>query len=233
MKFQNTVLGSLLALSMGMTACSNPGHQTASSASDIPGTFVIEGVVEPVDGAIPPEGSLIWLVPFYGPHPRPVDSCFLSSDGHFRFEGNNELMAIIRLGMMQRDGYQDLLVCTEPGHVEVRIGKESSGKGSPKNDALQQWKEQAEAYQSNISNYTKMYKLGGIDSVTFKTETQRLGEQAGTFVYDFLSKQDSNPMSRFLNQMRFGKLSEERKAELNARLKDTTDYSKPQPGFHR
>lgn len=208
-------------------------QQQPKAELQVEGSFVIEGVVEPQDGQLPPEGTKIWLVPFWGPHPRPVDSCFVARDGSFRFEGNRELMAVIRLGHMARYGYQDLLVCTEPGHIGVCIGANSSSKGTPKNDALQQWKEHLESYNYSIAGYADACKKGLIDTATFRTESNRVREESGAFVYEFLKSQGNTVMTRCLNTMRFGSLSAEQKAELNELLKDTVDYTKPQPGFHR
>lgn len=218
-----------LLITWTITAC----HQQPKAETPSEGTFVIEGVVEPQDGQIPPEGTKIWLVPFFGPHPRPVDSCFVSRDGSFRFEGNNELMAVIRLGHVARYGYQDLLVCTEPGHINVRISNNSMCQGTPLNDALQEWKDHVEAFNNSVAGYANACKNGMIDTTAYRIETTRLREESGAYVYQFLKSHGSNVMTRCLNTIRFGSLSVEQKAELNDLLKDTIDYTRPQPGFHR
>jgi len=233
---KKSILKSLLCVAASLlvtcTACTNTGKKSETVGLE-GNTFVIEGHVMPQDGDLPPEGTKIWLVPFFGPHPRPVDSCFVASDGSFRFEGDRELMAIIRLGQMARYGYQDLLVCTEPGRIEVVIDSRSSGKGTPKNEALQEWKQHIEDYNMAIGNALHAYKEGQMDSTTYRIETKRHADLAGSFVYGFLSKRGSDVMTRCLNTMRFGNLSAEQKAELNELLKDTTNYNLPQPGFHR
>lgn len=211
-------------------SCKHEHHPTSTlSSSD----FVIEGTVEQLEGIKLPVGAKIWLVPFFGPHPRPVDSCFVAEDGSFRFEGNTELLSTIILGQAYRYGYQQLLVCTSPGTTRVTIGERSSASGTPMNDDLQVWKEYIEAYNDNLLNYAKVYKEGAMNATTYKAETERLGQQAGEFVYQFLKQRGSNTLTRGLNTMRFGSLTPEQRAELDELLRDTTDYTLPQLGYHR
>lgn len=195
--------------------------------------FVIEGTVEHIDDINFPAGATMWLVPFFGPHPRPVDSCIVEPDGKFRFEGNNELFATIRLSAKARYGYQDLLVVTQPGTTVVTIGAVSTGGGTPMNDALEDWKHHIEQYRATMSADYQAYRGGSIDSVTFRQQRERQDEEAGRYVYDFLRRQGSNTLTRGLNTIRFGRLTPEQKAELDSLLRDTTDYSLPQPGFRR
>lgn len=193
--------------------------------------FVIEGTVEHIEDAVYPAGTQIWLVPFFGPHPRPVDSCLVADDGTFRFEGNNELLATVRLSAQVRCGYQDLLVVTEPGTTHVTISAVSSGGGTPQNDALEDWKHHIEAHRAAYGSLYHDCRAGIIDTAMLRQKRELLDVEAGRYVYDFLRSRGSNTLTRGLNTIRFGKLSAEQKAELDSLLKDTTDYSLPQPGF--
>lgn len=225
-----SLLAAIAAVLVSLTSCS---HTESSSTASGDTNFVIEGTVEHIDDIIFPAGAQIWLVPFFGPHPRPVDSCIVEPDGKFRFEGNNELLATIRLSAKVRYGYQDLLVVTEPGTTHATIGAVSSASGTPKNDALEDWKRHIENYRAEQTSYFQVYRAGGIDSTVLRQKREALDAEAGQYVYDFLRKQGSNTLTRGLNTIRFGRLTPEQKAELDELLKDTTDYSLPQPGFRR
>lgn len=212
---------------VALTSCGGP----AAGSTPGDGTFVIEGTVEHIDDIIFPAGAKIWLVPFFGPHPRPVDSCLVAEDGTFRFEGTRELLATIRLSSQVRYGYQDLLVVTEPGSIHTTIGAVSSGGGTAMNDALEDWKHHVEAYRSSLSSLYHVYRAGTIDSATFRLKCETLETEAGQYVYDFLTQQGSNTLTRGLNTIRFGRLTTQQIAELDTLLQDTTDYTLPQPGF--
>lgn len=227
----NSLKAILTAIAVGLvalTSCNRTGS-TASGDAD----FVIEGTVEQITDIPFPAGATIWLVPFFGPHPRPVDSCIVEPDGKFRFEGNNELLATIRLTAKSRIGYQDLLVVTQPGKIHATIGAVSSGGGTPMNDDLEDWKHHIEDYHAQLSSLFKAHRAGEIDSTSLRLQRERLDAESGAYVYDFLHKRGSNTLTRGLNTIRFGKLTDEQKAELNELLKDTTDYTLPQPGFRR
>lgn len=226
-----SLLAAIAAVLVTLTSCSRTESSATAASEDT--DFVIEGTVEHIDDIIFPAGAKIWLVPFFGPHPRPVDSCIVAPDGKFRFEGNNELLATIRLSAKVRYGYQDLLVVTEPGTTHATIGAASSASGTPMNDALEDWKHHIEHYRSEQTSYYQVYRAGGIDSTVLRQKREALDAEAGQYVYGFLRKRGSNTLTRGLNTIRFGRLTPEQKAELDELLKDTTDYSLPQPGFRR
>ena len=226
-----------VAIAAALIALSSSCKRTSASGTDLTATsdtaFVIEGTVEHIDDIIFPAGAKIWLVPFFGPHPRPVDSCIVEPDGKFRFEGNNELFATIRLSAKVRYGYQDLLVVTQPGTIHATIGAVSTGSGTPMNDALEDWKHHIEDYRTAMYECVQQLRSGAIDSASYKINTEKLNTEAGAYVYEFLHSHGSNTLTRALNTIRFGKLTDEQKAELDELLKDTTNYDLPQPGFRR
>lgn len=195
------------------------------------GGFVIEGQMpaEKFDGAC------LYLVPMLGPHPRPVDSTFVDQNGRFRFEGNVEQMAVLRLDNHWHERrVQDLLVVTEPGVIHVTLDSVSSGYGTPQNDSLQTIKERLDVYRLRTSELAKLRSQHLIDSARYADASLRLREEQGNWYYRLFKNTGSTTLSRFVfNQMFSGKLDQEQWAELKELLKDTTDYSKPQPGFRR
>lgn len=92
------------------------------------------------------DGKKIFLVPMVRPDSVGVDSTIIEN-GHFEFTTNKNIMAIVRVDLHSRYGTQDLLIVTEPGTVEVKIGGISSSKGTLQNDSLQAWKERTEIYR--------------------------------------------------------------------------------------
>ena len=194
-----------------------------------PDAFVIEGQL--------PENrfdsACLYLVPMQGPHPRPVDSTFVGSDGKFRFEGNVEQIAVIRLAWRQRYGVQELLVVTEPGVIHVTLDSISSSYGTPQNDALQQWKKHREEIGKIQANFLAMRRELGSENEQFKQQYEAYREAEGEYNYQFLKKQGRNTLSVFLFKRFNGKLDSLRHAELQEMLVDTIDYTKPQPGFRK
>ena len=58
-------------------------------------------------------------------------------------------MKVLRMRILLRLKFQELLVVTEPGVTSVRIDSISSASGTPQNDALQHWKDRK---QKTIAN---------------------------------------------------------------------------------
>ncbi len=67
-------------------------------------------------------------------------------DGKFEFVTEMTYMAVIRVDYHVRYGLEDLLVITEPGDINVKIGERSSAQGTNQNDILQEWKEHTQAF---------------------------------------------------------------------------------------
>lgn len=193
------------------------------------GEFVITGQLP----AQTYDSACLYLVPMQGPHPRPVDSVFVGQDGRFEFRGNVEQMAVLRMTMKQRMGIQDLLVVTEPGVTWVTLDSVSSSHGTPQNDALQQWKEHLESMRPRHAQMAALRKQLGSDNPEFKARYEAFRQEEGQYNYDFLKAMGRNTLTVFLNKMFTGSLDSLRRAELNELLKDTTDYTQPQPGFRR
>ena len=229
MKSLHIMATALLAASSLAAVCSCTSKKTDISENITPGNFVIEGTL-PADRY---DSACLYLVPMQGPHPRPVDSVFISADGKFRFEGNVEQMAALRLSMRQRYGIQDLLVCTEPGLTRVVLDSVSSCiEGTPQNMILQQWKDRMQQYSVDNAKLRQLSKAGAPDEV-ISHYSDSIREAMGNDLYDMLMSQGRQTVTVFINKMRNGKIDSTRVAELDELLKDTIDWSLPQPGFHK
>lgn len=192
--------------------------------------FLIEGKL-PADVY---EGASVFLVPMRGPHPRPVDSTLVAKDGSFRFEGNVEHVAVLRLALKRRFGIQDLLVVTEPGVIHATLDSISSGYGTPQNDSLQSWKEHLGSYQHGMAQLARMKQEGRIDSTDYRLQTTALREEMGNYNYQLLKGLGRTKLAMWIHQESLtGSLDSLRRQELDELLRDTTDYSKPQMGFHK
>ena len=190
------------------------------------GEFLIKGQLM----ADRPDSALMFLVPMEGPHPRPVDSVFITGDGKFEFRGNVEQMAVLRLAWRQRIGTQELLVVTEPGITEVVIDSISSSYGTPQNEALQQWKEKREKYSQEMQAIFQKYPANDPRNKVLKDSLRNADND---YNYQFLKNLGRNTLSIFLNKMIGGSLDSLRRAELNELLRDTIDRTQPQPGFRK
>lgn len=213
------------ALLLG-AACT--GGNTSGTTDQGDDTFVIEGTVSGKDL----DGAILFLVPMYGPHPRPVDSVLLESDGHFRFEGNVEQMAKLTLDWHHRYGVQELIVCTEPGTTHVVLDSISSAEGTPQNNLLQQWKERLQSFNMDLYRVSMMKRQGAPDEITGPLRDS-IRVAMGEFNYKLLSEAPRQSATIFMNKMFNGELDSLRRAELKEKLLDTTDYSLPQPGFRK
>ena len=219
----------LLAASSLAAICGCTSKKTDTTTEILPGNFVIEGVLP----ANRYDSACLYLVPMRGPHPRPVDSVFIMADGKFRFEGNVEQMAVLRLAMRQRLGVQDLLVCTEPGLTRVVLDSVSSCiEGTPQNMTLQQWKDRMQQYSADNVKLAQLRKAGAPDEI-ISHYSDSIREAMGNDLYNMLKSQGRNTATIFINTMRNGKIDSLRVAELNELLKDTIDWSQPQPGFRK
>lgn len=219
----------LLAASSLAAICSCTSKKTETTEEITPGNFVIEGTLP----ANRYDSACLYLVPMQGPHPRPVDSVFVNADGKFRFEGNVEQMAVLRLAMRQRYGVQDLLVCTEPGLTKVVLDSISTCiEGTPQNQILQQWKDRMLQYSADNVKLAQLRNAGAHEEVV-TSFSDSIREAMGNDLYDLLMSQGRQTATIFINKMRNGKIDSLRVAELNELLKDTIDWNLPQPGFHK
>lgn len=148
-------------------------------------------------------GKKIFLVPLNGPQDRAhVDSAVIEN-GKFEFSIDSLMMAILRIELRARYGYQDLLVITESGTVHATIGEVSAAGGTPQNDSLQVWKSLSEEYHAkNRPLMMQLQQTANDDSLkaviktvisgnynAFKQRSRHMAEGLKEGVlYDFLDK---------------------------------------------
>ncbi len=204
----------------------NSQRQDVNVAS---GEFVIRGQLPPHKY----DSVCIYLVPMQGPEPKPVDSTFIDKDGKFEFRGNVEQVAVLRLTAYRRIGTQELLVVTEPGITNVVIDSISSSSGTPQNEALQRWKEHLEQTRSEYLDIYNIRRQHGAQSENYQEAYTAFRKKEGEYYYNMLKGLGRQTVSLFIHKKMSGELDSLRRKELNELLMDTTDYTKPQPGFHR
>ena len=205
------------------------GGRRQDEGTLVPGEFLIEGTL-PAERY---EGAWLYMVPMRGPEPKPVDSVAVARDGSFRFRGNVEQIAVLRLDWHVRYGIQELLVVTEPGVTRVRLDSISSClEGTPQNMLLQQWKEHQQNFFLTRARIMKM-RQDGMSEEVWKPIQDTSAINQGEFVYNLLKSNGANTATRFIGTMLNGRIDSTRRAELKELLVDTIDYTKPQPGFRR
>ncbi|MBR5716613.1 MAG: DUF4369 domain-containing protein [Bacteroidales bacterium] len=217
------IVAALTGLS-ALTACHGRRNERLAE-----GEFVIEGKL-PAERY---EGAWLYMVPMRGPEPKPVDSVTVARDGSFRFTGNVEQVAVLRLDWHVRFGIQELLVVTEPGVTRVRLDSISSCiEGTPQNMLLQEWKEHQQNFLMARAKVGKM-RQERISEEIWKPIADSAAVSQGEFIYQLLTTSGPNTATRFIGTMLSGRIDSTRRAELKELLADTIDYTKPQPGFRR
>lgn len=100
-------------------------------------SYIIEGVLY---GGGNFEGEWIYLDPLEKDSDSKRDSAVVH-DGRFRFDGvaDDDEVCILRMRPMMRLFIQELIFIKEPGHIRTILSKQSSVKGTPQNDSLQNW----------------------------------------------------------------------------------------------
>ena len=217
------VVAAMTGLSV-LTACH--GGRNERLAED---EFVVEGTL-PADRY---EGAWLYMVPMRGPEPKPVDSVQVARDGFFRFTGNVEQVAVLRLDWHIRYNVQELLVVTEPGVTRIKLDSISClVEGTPQNQLFQKWKEHQQNYMSAMARVGKM-RVDRVSEDVWRPIQDSVVTSQGEFIYQLLKENGANTATRFIGTVLSGRIDSTRRAELSILLADTTDYSKPQPGFRR
>lgn len=122
----------------------------ACGQGEMNGSCRIHGMVD--DSRL--NGKQIFLVPLEDNSAEAVDSVYIK-DGKFEFATDTCHMAQIIMDYHYRDGVQRLLVVTEPGDINVRIGKVSSSSGTRGNDSLEVWKKATEQHTREMATFRK------------------------------------------------------------------------------
>lgn len=172
--------------------------------------YVIEGILpSPVY-----DGEWIYLVPMENPMGR-VDSVKIAN-ASFSFSGKGEEMRVLRLRYALRPYIQELLVITEPGTIYVKAESIGSVKGTPQNNALQEWKEMREkGMLVYCSIHEKLQNAIGDDSLRMVSVLDSLFVKEQNFNYLFLQKQKSNTLGKFMRKMLRASLSNEQQHKLD------------------
>lgn len=149
------------------------------------------------------DGKTIYLVPLLGPHDAAhVDSTTIK-DGRFQFDVDSVEVKVIRVGYRYREGIEDMLVVSEPGTVNVHIGKLSSCGGTPQNDSLQAWKGRMEQYRYKLFQL-QMSKRHAAESDSkeandsIQAELTKLYNGQRRYIADFTIRQPQGAFKDFL-----------------------------------
>ena len=105
--------------------------------------YIIEGTLPTAQQ----DGEWIYLAPMENASIENIDSTRIEN-ARFTFQGTGEEMKVLRMRILLRLKFQELLVVTEPGVTSVRIDSISSASGTPQNDALQHWKDRKQKTDS-------------------------------------------------------------------------------------
>lgn len=190
MKMKNIALGvSILALSMMVGACQKT--QTTSY-----GECRIHGTMESSQW----DGKRIFLVPMFGPKDSAHVDSLVVEDGKFEFTVDSPAVKILRMDYHYRMGAQDLLVITEPGDVNVTIGGNSVGGGTPQNDSLQVWKDKLLYFNQEYGKLKAQAKLDGSDAILM-TKGKEIQKALRDFNIEFARRQPEGMFKDYLYKM--------------------------------
>ena len=146
------------------------------------------------------DGKKIYLVPMFG-H---VDAAYVDStiikNRKFEFATDSCEMKRITVEVTARYGTQDLLVVTEPGDIQVSIGKNSRAGGTPENDSLQVWKDQLMKYSAVLNLLSKQEKYVN-DTSLLKSKRKAIISQITSYTEQMKKRMSSGPFKTFLEKM--------------------------------
>ena len=146
------------------------------------------------------DGKKIYLVPMFG-H---VDAAYVDStiikNRKFEFATDSCEMKRITVEVTARYGTQDLLVVTEPGDIQVSIGKNSRAGGTPENDSLQVWKDQLMKYSAALNLLSKQEKYVN-DTSLLKSKRKAIISQITSYTEQMKKRMSSGPFKTFLEKM--------------------------------
>ena len=118
-------------------------------------------------------------------------------------------MKVLRMRILLRLKFQELLVVTEPGVTSVRIDSISSASGTPQNDALQHWKDwkqktdgESYALWTALKTCSPRFHPHQADMGFLRVETQ-------AFNYAFMKEHINQTVGKFLYKMIKTSLTEE------------------------
>lgn len=125
-------------------------------------------------------------------------------------------MKVLRMRILLRLKFQELLVVTEPGVTSVRIDSISSAFGTPQNDALQHWKDRKQKTDSeSYALWTALKTCSPEDSTRIKQTWDSLRVETQAFNYAFMKEHINQTVGKFLYKMIKASLTEEQRKELD------------------
>lgn len=150
------------------------------------------------------EGKKVFLVPVNGPATAETVDSIVVTNGKFEFRSEPGEMKSIRIDYRYRIGVEELLLVMEPGEVEVIIDTISSGKGTPMNDTLQQWKERTMQHYQSLAPFRmkgrEAEKAG--DHITAEAMKAKIAELEKAYKKESRALADrlkEGPLYEFLN----------------------------------
>lgn len=171
-----------------------------------------------IEGSLPTsryDGEWIYLAPVENATLLNIDSVKIQ-DGRFTFRGRGEEMKVLRMRILLRLDFQELLVVTEPGIITARIDSISSAHGTPQNEALQRWKEEKERTDPLAYDLWKQaQEASAEDSIRITHSLDSLRKQIQTNNYVFLKDQIHHTLGKFLYRMIKPSLNETQQKELD------------------
>ena len=146
------------------------------------------------------DGKTIYLVPLVGPHDAAhVDSTTIEN-ARFQFEVDSTEVKVIRVGYRYREGIEDMLVVSEPGTVNVNIGKLSSCGGTPQNDSLQAWKDSMERYRMLLYQL-QLAKRKTNDKDAVQARLEQLYDRQQRYIAEFAKRQPEGALKDVLMKL--------------------------------
>ena len=184
------VLSTALTLLTGMTLLTGCKQATANAKCHIYGKMESHRW----------DGKRIFLVPMFGAQDAAhVDSVEII-DGKFEFTADTTEMKVIRVDYHYRDGAQELLVVSEPGSVNVTIGANSTGGGTPQNDSLQVWKDKMMEFNTAY-NKLRMEAYNAKSDDILMTKGKEVQKALRDFNMAFAKRQPEGELKKFFDKM--------------------------------
>mgnify|MGYP002419440538 FL=1 len=173
--------------------------------------YIIEGTLPTAQQ----DGEWIYLAPMENASIENIDSTRIEN-ARFTFQGTGEEMKVLRMRILLRLKFQELLVVTEPGVTSVRIDSISSASGTPQNDALQHWKDRKQKTDGeSYALWTALKTCSPEDSTRIKQTWDSLRVETQAFNYAFMKEHINQTVGKFLYKMIKTSLTEEQRKELD------------------
>ena len=160
--------------------------------------YIIEGTLPTAQQ----DGEWIYLAPMENASIENIDSTRIEN-ARFTFQGTGEEMKVLRMRILLRLKFQELLVVTEPG-------------GTPQNDALQHWKDRKQKTDGEFyALWTALKTCSPGDSIRIKQTWDSLRVETQAFNYAFMKEHINQTVGKFLYKMIKTSLTEEQRKELD------------------